>query len=82
MGIYSPGNLVRLDTGEIGVVVRVNPEDPYRPKVRVVVDARGERVSKTYDIELAESRGRGENRPTVISQIDPIEFGIDPLTYL
>ena len=44
MGIYPPGNLVRLDTGELAVVLRVYAPDPYRPKVRVILGADGEKL--------------------------------------
>ena len=39
IGIYPPGNLVRLNTQEIGVVLKVYAPDPHRPRVRVVVGA-------------------------------------------
>ena len=40
VGIYPAGNLVRLDTGEVAVVVKVYAPDPHRPQVRVIVDRR------------------------------------------
>ena len=36
LGIYPPGNLVRLSTGEIAVVTQVHAPDPHRPRVRVL----------------------------------------------
>ena len=36
LGIYPPGNLVRLSTGEVAVVTQVHAPDPYRPRVRVL----------------------------------------------
>jgi cyclic di-GMP phosphodiesterase len=80
MGIYPPGDLVKLDTGELGVVVRVNPEDPYRPHVRVIAAANGERLP--YDVNLSESRHEHDKPRNVVSAVDPTELGIDPLTYL
>ncbi|PYR61159.1 MAG: hypothetical protein DMF91_10525, partial [Acidobacteria bacterium] len=41
IGIYPVGNLVRLDTGEIAVVLKVYAPDPYRPQVRIVFDRHG-----------------------------------------
>ncbi len=41
VGIYPAGNLVRLDSGAIAVVVSTYAPDPYRPRVRVVGDAAG-----------------------------------------
>ena len=41
IGIYPAGNLVRLNTGEIAVVMKVYAPDPHRPQVKVVVDRTG-----------------------------------------
>jgi putative nucleotidyltransferase with HDIG domain len=82
MGIYPPGNLVRLDTGELGVVVRVYAPDPYRPKVRVVAGADGRKLSRPYDVNLWEATDDPARPQTVISPVDPGPIGIDPLTYL
>ena len=44
LGIYPAGNLVRLNTGEIAVVLKVYAPDPYRPQVRVLIDRDGTRL--------------------------------------
>ena len=41
LGIYPAGNLVKLNTGEVAVVLQVHAPDPYRPKVRVLFAADG-----------------------------------------
>ena len=41
IGIYPAGNLVRLNTGEVAVVLTVYAPDPYRPHVRVLIDRDG-----------------------------------------
>ena len=41
VGIYPAGNLVRLDTGEIAVVLKAHAPDPYRPRVRILFTADG-----------------------------------------
>jgi putative nucleotidyltransferase with HDIG domain len=81
LGIYPPGNLVKLDTGELGVVVRVYAPDPYRPKVRVIANAASERLQRPYDLNLWETQDEGTAK-TIVSPIDPALVGIDPLTYL
>jgi HD-GYP domain-containing protein (c-di-GMP phosphodiesterase class II) len=60
MGAYPPGTRVRLDSGEEAMVLRVNPEDPFRPIVRILGDAGGASESLRL-VNLAE-RGpkRGE----------------------
>ena len=82
MGIYPPGNLVRLDTGELGVVVRVYAPDPYRPKVRVIVGTDTEKLQRPYDVNLWEGSDESGGPQKVLSPVDPAAAGIDPLTYL
>jgi hypothetical protein len=36
MGAYPPGTRVHLDGGEEAMVLKANPEDPFRPIVRVL----------------------------------------------
>jgi len=55
LGIYPPGNLVRLTTGEVAVVVRTHAPDPYRPRVRVLFDSSGRRLDESNSTR---TRGR------------------------
>lgn len=80
IGIYPAGNLVRLVTGEIAVVLEPNAADPYRPRVRVLRDASGANVTRVVELNLWE-KGVGV-RPSIQTPLDPAEYGIDPLTYL
>ena len=82
MGIYPPGNLVRLDTGEVAVVLRIYAPDPYRPKVRVILGADGEKLARPRDVNLWESPDEGRDGRSVLMPLDPGTVGIDPLTYL
>ena len=54
IGIYPVGNLVRLDTGEVAVVLKVYAPDPHRPQVRVLFDRDGKRLALAYDVNLWE----------------------------
>jgi putative nucleotidyltransferase with HDIG domain len=82
LGIYPPGSLVRLDTGVVAVVLRAYPVDPYRPRVRVIIDENGRLLEDPWDLNLWEPAA-GLDRPTsVTTPVDPAEFGIDPLDYL
>jgi putative nucleotidyltransferase with HDIG domain len=82
IGIYPVGNFVRLDTGEIAVVVNVYAPDPHRPQVRVIIDRRGMRLERPYEISLWET-DRAEGQPgAIVAPLDPAEVGIDPLTLL
>jgi putative nucleotidyltransferase with HDIG domain len=81
IGIYPVGNLVRLETGEVAVVLKVYAPDPYRPQVRVLVDREGKRLAPTYDVNLWE-RGDEGQRPSIASPVDPAEYQLDPLTLI
>jgi putative nucleotidyltransferase with HDIG domain len=82
MGIYPPGNLVRLNTGEIAVVLRIYAPDPYRPKVRVILGADGEKLARPRDVNLWEAPEEGRDARSILLPLDPATVGIDPLTYL
>ena len=80
VGIYPVGNLVRLDSQEIAVVLKTYAPDPYRPEVRVLVGRDGARLERPFDVNLWEAR---EGEPQAIqAPLDPAAHGIDPLTYL
>jgi len=82
IGIYPAGNLVRLDTGEIAVVVKVYAPDPYRPQVRILFDRLGRRLELPYDLNLWES-AETEGQPTsIVAPLDPAAYQIDPLTLM
>jgi putative nucleotidyltransferase with HDIG domain len=82
IGIYPPGNLVLLNTGETAVVVKAHAPDPRRPQVKVVVDRDGARLEWPYEISLWEGATE-PGRPTdIVKTLDPADVGIDPLTLL
>jgi putative nucleotidyltransferase with HDIG domain len=82
VGVYPVGNLVRLNTGEIAVVVTIHAPDPYRPHVRVIVDRHGTRLGVPVDVNLWETASEGALAPEVVEPVDPADIGIDPLTLL
>ena len=82
LGIYPPGSLVRLSSGEIAVVIRVHAPDPYRPRVRVVIGADGTKLEVPYDRNLFEPRPETGARDDVAAPLDPAQFQIDPLMFL
>ena len=84
LGIYPVGNLVRLNTGEVAIVLQVHAPDPYRPKVRVLLTADGERLELTRDVNLWETaqEARDDVASSVIAPLNPAEYGIDPLSFI
>jgi putative nucleotidyltransferase with HDIG domain len=83
LGVYPPGTLVRLTTGEVAVVLRVHAPDPYRPRVKVLFDAQGARLDLPYERNLWEPAHEGADLDAVRVPVDPADVGgIDPLIHL
>ena len=81
VGIYPPGNVVKLDSGEIAVVVKVYAPDPQRPQVKVVVNRHGVRLETPYELNLWE-QSPADGPRTVVAPIDPATLDFDPLMLL
>jgi len=80
VGIYPAGNLVRLDSGEIAVVVKAYAPDPYRPRVKVVLAADRAPVPRPYEVNLWESHeGLADS---IQAPVDPADYGVDPLAHM
>ena len=79
IGIYPVGNLVRLNTGQVAVVMNVYAPDPYRPHVRVLIDREGRRLELTYELNLWESSKDPERPASIVAPLDPADYQFDPL---
>ena len=82
LGIYPPGNLVRLDTGEIAVVLRTHAPDPYRPDIRVLFDAERRRLAVPYDLSLWDVQAEEAGPHGIVAPVDPATLQIDPLNFI
>jgi len=82
LGIYPPGNIVRLDTGALAVVLRTHAPDPSRPAVRVVVGPDGQRLARPIDLALWMDDSTIGPPPRIVTPVDPREAGFDPFSYL
>jgi hypothetical protein len=82
MGIYPPGNLVRLDTGALAVVLRIHAPEPSRPAVRVIVGPDGAPLARPRDVALWIEDGPDGPPPRIVTPVDPAEAGVDPLRFL
>ncbi|MCX7981525.1 MAG: HD domain-containing protein [Syntrophales bacterium] len=51
--LYPVYSVVRLNTGEVGQVVDVHPDQPLRPVVRLHFDSFGEALKETREVDLA-----------------------------
>jgi putative nucleotidyltransferase with HDIG domain len=82
LGIYPPGNLVRLDDGALAVVIAVHAPEPFKPRVKVIVTPKGDHLDTPYEVNLWEMAADKNGPKAVKAPLDPAEQGIDPLTYL
>jgi putative nucleotidyltransferase with HDIG domain len=82
IGIYPVGNLVRLATGEIAVVLKVYAPDPERPRVKVVIDRDGRQMDTPREMDLWETGTDGETSSVIVAPVDPAQFAIDPLALI
>ena len=82
LGIYPPGNLVRLDDGATAVVIAVHAPEPFKPRVKVIASPGGDTLATPYEVNLWEVPDEAQGPKSVKAPLDPAEHGVDPLTYL
>jgi hypothetical protein len=81
MGLFPPGSAVLLDTDEIAVVIHPNPDDPRRPVVAIVCDAKGNAVDgDVVDLALRSQTGRFVR--SIVKAVDLVKLGIEVPEYL
>jgi HD-GYP domain-containing protein (c-di-GMP phosphodiesterase class II) len=56
-GHYPPGSWVRMNSGEIGLVMKSQPGSPLKPFVTVMYDSTGRRHPKPRSVDLTHSQG-------------------------
>jgi hypothetical protein len=77
LGTYPVGSLVRLDSGEIGLVVWVDTKDPDSVRVKILFDQNGTLLAEPRRIDL-----QGSDSRRIISEVDPFTKGIEVTDYL
>lgn len=84
-GVYPVGTLVILDSHELAVVAKVNPNPDllHRPTVRVISDPVGLPLSEPKVIDLAAvNPTTGQPKHQIIKTTDPHKYGIRVSDYL
>ena len=78
VGIYPVGTLVELTSGEVGIVISVNPEFRLKPKVNVVLDSNKRPVYPHRVVDLAQHQLSAPDATYAIRQVlTPDAYGID-----
>jgi hypothetical protein len=73
LGLYPPGTLVELDTGEVGLVIQSSVFDIRRPQVEILYDNQGNRYANPQIANLVEKDRRGQYKRNIIKSIAPLE---------
>jgi HD-GYP domain-containing protein (c-di-GMP phosphodiesterase class II) len=82
MGLFPVGTLVRLATGELGIVYEQNEADLASPKVKVIRDPDGEEIEPSIiDLMLLKEK-ISETGSAVLESLDPQLLGLDIIPYL
>ncbi len=82
LGAYPVGTAVRIETGEVAIVLRVNAGDPRRPRVRAVLAPDGTPLARPRDIDLWNPDPQTGRASSVTGPVDCEPLGIDPLAYV
>ncbi len=69
MGIFPVGSIVQLSDGSVGKVVSANGDAPLRPKIEVLIDARGLRVPEPRALDLVQ-----KSDLFIAKAVDPREY--------
>ncbi|MHC4469428.1 MAG: HD-GYP domain-containing protein [Planctomycetota bacterium] len=80
--IFPLGTLVRLDTGEAGLVYHVDPSEPQRPLVKLALCADGTRYSDGEIVDLGEQDADGAFLRTIVGTEDAARHGIEAPSYI
>ncbi len=81
LGVYPIGSVVKLNTGELAVVVGVHPEHRLKPVLKIIVGPRGQSYPTPIEVDLAEP-GDTDPRRTILTALDPATEQINVAMYL
>lgn len=78
LGIYPPGSLVRLNSGDLAVVYGSNPNKPLLPLVNVILDRRlRPREPRLLDLAAVPPDDQGRPRLKIIECLNPLNYMFD-----
>ncbi len=82
IGLYPIGSLVLLDTKEMGIVYKTNPDPEHldRPQV-LLIEKRGDRKERVTLADLMERDEKGRYRRSILKTLDPMKYHIDIAKY-
>jgi HD-GYP domain-containing protein (c-di-GMP phosphodiesterase class II) len=78
IGLYPIGSSVKLNSGEIALVLFNNRENPTKPIIQIILTATGKKVPHPVELDLA----KADTAREIVCMVDPKEYGIDVEKYL
>jgi len=81
VGVFPIGTLVMLDTRELGLVYESDVFFADRPKVLIIIDGNGTRVSGPV-VNLTEKDDNGKYLRSILKTLDPNKYKINLAEYL
>lgn len=82
LGIYPVGSVVLLDSGEVGVVMKSNPDELSRPEVAIIADRDGKRDKiEMVDLTGVDER-TGNYKRAILKTIDPQKYKLEIARYI
>ena len=79
VGPFPVGTFVRLNTGDIAVVISPNRIEQLKPQVMIVVDNEGNRLETPESLDLARQLVGNDSVPWKITQVvSPEHYGLNP----
>ena len=76
LGTYPVGTLVRLDSNEIGLVIKVEVKDQDAIKMKILFDSVGNKLTVPPIVELV-----NDETARIVGEVDPFTKGVDVTEY-
>lgn len=76
LGTYPVGTLVRLDSNEIGLVIKVEVKERDAVKIKILFDSVGNKLTVLPIVELID-----DETARIVGEVDPFTKGVDVTEY-
>jgi hypothetical protein len=80
VGVYPTGTLVKLTSGEVGIVVKENPGKRLRPQVLIILDRNKQQRADFIEMDLAAAKAGDSQNIEIGKTLEPGAFGLAPET--
>ncbi|MBN1128501.1 MAG: HD-GYP domain-containing protein [Chitinispirillaceae bacterium] len=83
LGVYPVGSFVRLVSGEMGIVTRINRDEMLAPDLLMLFNAAGDRLDRPVECRLAQRQRENDGMHYAIEKsVNPRSYGIDVTEFI